>query len=186
MHPWNNCLNMTLGSAVLCIAFLIAHPTNVMATDTIDPATQPHLKSWSNVIPAAKRFVVLADFNKEAVLDRETGLVWELAPASTLMLWRDATSYCVNKNVGGTRGWRLPSVVELASLINPSLSPPYVPGNIFSGIQASLYWSATQTALPATGVWRVDFGSGNVDIIDISQVYLVWCTRGPMNSSSYQ
>jgi hypothetical protein len=143
-------------------------------------------QNWDENLPSSSRFTVLASFNNQAVRDNNTGLVWEQAPVSTLMLWRDATSYCVNKNAGGARGWRLPSVVELASLISPTLSSPYVPSNIFTGIQASLYWSATQTALPASGAWRVDFGSGNVDIMDITQVHLVWCTRGPMNASSYQ
>ena len=36
--------------------------------------------SWSRALPAADRFVVLADFNNEAVLDRNTGLLWQRTP----------------------------------------------------------------------------------------------------------
>ena len=95
-----------------------------LATDSIDPATQPALKSWSNKIPAAKRFVVLPDFNNEAVLDRETGLVWEKSPdQGGAYRWDtdEAAAACINSNVGGRKGWRLPAIDELASLIDPSV-----------------------------------------------------------------
>ena len=71
-------------------ALLLAAPASVLADDSDDSSRQPHLKSWSNKIPAAKRFVALADFNNEAVLDRETGLVWEQAPDTTLRDWETA------------------------------------------------------------------------------------------------
>src|SRR4029453_14707469 len=52
-----------------------------------------------------------------AVLDKNTGLVWEQAPHATQQrTWNASTSYCLNKSVGGTFGWRLPSVIELKSV----------------------------------------------------------------------
>src|SRR5262249_15328144 len=33
--------------------------------------------SWDQMLPASTRFIVLSNFNSEAVLDRETGLVWQ-------------------------------------------------------------------------------------------------------------
>lgn len=56
--------------------------------------TWPDLKSWSRIIPAAKRFVVLVEFNKEAVLDLETGLVWGKSPGAQLMDWYAASLRC--------------------------------------------------------------------------------------------
>src|SRR5262249_20915800 len=68
---------------------------------------------------ALPRFTVLADYNNAAVRDNSTGLVWEQTPLGTTSDWSSARFQCINKNVGNMRGWRLPSVVELTSLIDP-------------------------------------------------------------------
>ena len=85
-------------------------------------------------LPSAARFAILHDFNNEAVRGNNTGLVWERAPDNTLLNWAAAANLCANKVVGGTRGWRLPSVVELVSLIDPSLPAPFVPTNVFTNV----------------------------------------------------
>ena len=42
--------------------------------------------------------------------------------------------------VGGTKGWRLPSVAELASLVDPANSNPALPtGHPFSNVQSPFY-----------------------------------------------
>ena len=54
---------------------------------------------------------------------------------------------------------------RLASLIDHSLSAPFVPPNVFTGIQGTDftgYWSATTVAENAGRVWTVIFGSGIV------------------------
>ena len=128
-----------IGGLVMGTVLILAAP--IQAGDPIDdPTRQPHLKSWSNVIPnAARRFVVLADFDNQAVLDRETGLVWEKSPATTPAQLEDVTEgqACANKTVGGRKGWRLPSFPELASLIDPNVARPGTtlpPGHPFIGV----------------------------------------------------
>ena len=77
--------------------------------------------AWDQKLPAATRFDVLTDWNNEAVLDRETGLVWERSPQSVLVTWGNARGLCSNKAIGARKGWRLPALPELASLVD--LSP---------------------------------------------------------------
>src|SRR5262245_19353975 len=57
--------------------------------------------SWDQTLPAATRWIILSNFASAAVLDRNTGLVWERSPATTAVNWSAAKSGCINKNVGG-------------------------------------------------------------------------------------
>jgi Protein of unknown function (DUF1566) len=118
-----------------------------------------HTLRWDHTLPAAQRFVVLNAFNNEAVLDKNTGLVWEQAPEATTLEWSNAKSECLRKNVGGTVGWRLPSVVELKSVQDPSLPVPYVSASVFTGILPLVtYWSATTVAEAPDTAWMVASG----------------------------
>ena len=62
------------------------------------------------------RFAV--DPTDSLVFDKETCLVWEMAPASDLMVWAAAIEYCYNKYLGNRKGWRLPTIEELSSLVD--------------------------------------------------------------------
>ena len=63
--------------------------------------------NWDKALPAAQRFVLLAAFNNDAVRDNNTGLVWEESPQSAPATWNGARFMCINKNVGGQKGWPL-------------------------------------------------------------------------------
>ncbi|MDI3465638.1 MAG: hypothetical protein OJF50_004459 [Nitrospira sp.] len=191
MHSQLRRLINGLGIFTIGIVLSVSHPRTAQATDLIDPATQPHLKSWSNVIPVSKRFIVLLDFNNSAVLDRETGLVWEktLDGAATLT-WSDATSRCLKRNVGTRKGWRLPSVAELGSLIDPSVpfsaAPTLPAGHPFENVALAGYWSATTVADVPGSAWVVWFDSGSVDPDAKTMAgRRAWCVRGPMNADVY-
>jgi len=106
------------------------------------------MNSWDKKMNSAKeRFRVLSAFNNEAVLDRETGLVWERSPMKQALLWPNARLACAQKAIGGRGGWRLPAFNELTSLVDPAVAVSGVPrlpaGHPFLNVQASAYWSAT-------------------------------------------
>ena len=83
--------------------------------------------TWSQKLPAAQRFVPVLD--GAAVLDKETGLVREKSPDTTKREWLTAIVYCYYKTVGGRKGWRLPTIEELASLIDASQNNPALPND---------------------------------------------------------
>jgi hypothetical protein len=153
--------------------------------------TVQHLKSWSNKIEdPSKRFLVLPEFNDEAVLDRETQLVWERKPSTTTLLWQNARFICAQKVVGGRGGWRLPCFYELSSLVDPSVTdasiPRLPPGHPFQDVEPHLYWSSTAVADEPGFAFGVDFGfRGGSDapilVTDINtdgQTHCAWCVRG--------
>ena len=108
--------------------------------------------TWSQKLPAAQRFVLVLD--GAAVLDKETGLVWERVPSTSKIDWFYAEYECYSKTVGGRKGWRLPSVAELASLIDPTQSNPKLPsGHPFQIAQDFM-------CLTSTDYTGLDYGGG--------------------------
>lgn len=153
-------------------------------------------QNWDKNLPSSTRFTVLSAFAGAAVRDNNTGLVWEQAPDTTLRVWLQrtaplgATNYCLNKTVGGTRGWRLPSVVELASLIDPALAAPFISEGVFNNVGLSGvlldFWSATTFESNTTLAWVMGFRVGDVfDSGKTTGSFRAWCVRGPMNADAY-
>ena len=127
------------------------------------PICRASPKSQGKPLSEAQRFVILPAFNNEAVLDKETGLVWEKSPQPTSARWIAARRTCKEKNVGGQKGWRLPSLEELTGLVDPSIPPPgptLPPGHPFLTVQSTVYWTATRVDEDARGSWAVHFGLG--------------------------
>src|SRR5438105_14031759 len=163
--------------------------------------------SWDQTLPARTRFVVLSNFNSQAVLDRETGLVWEKSPnqlgfsSSTDPLIQLPWSYvkfgCLTRKTGGRFGWRLPTVDELASLLDPSvpLPGPTLPaGHPFTNVQPSAYLTATQdTYLNSGSALIVSFGGAFIGPDSRSTGIggpvhgeaLGWCVRGDSHAQVY-
>lgn len=145
--------------------------------------------NWDKALPSAQRFVLLAGFNNDAVRDNNTGLVWEKSPqTTTTTTWNGARFTCINKNVGGQKGWRLPSIPDLASLIDPSVAPPgptLPSGHPFQNVQSAGYWSATTRAEDSSDAWFVYFGIGFVDSDSKTHTGHAWCGRGGMHADAY-
>jgi hypothetical protein len=134
--------------------------------------------SWAATLPAAQRFQLV--LGGAAVLDRETGLVWERSPDTTTRTWVNAQSHCNTRTVGNRKGWRLPTIQELASLIDPTVatSPTLPAGHPFTNVQSSFYWSASTDASDTSRAWGVNLLNGNVNSVDKTLALFVWCVRG--------
>ncbi len=143
---------------------------------------------WDKNYPEAARFQKLAAFQNQAVLDKNTGLVWEQAPGPELMLWSDAAGWCLAKTVGLTRGWRLPSVMELVSVlaVEPGGQAFVPPVFTFAGGFVAPWWTATTMAPDPGTAWTVD-DRGHIITSGGKQfgTNLAWCVRGPMQESVY-
>ncbi|MCR4320424.1 MAG: DUF1566 domain-containing protein, partial [Candidatus Brocadiaceae bacterium] len=133
--------------------------------------------AWYQKLPASERFQLVLD--NAAVLDKETGLVWEKSPDTTTRTWTSAIAYAYAKNVGNRKGWRLPTVEELASLVDPTQNNPALPsGHPFTNVQSLQYWSASTFAGNTSNAWYVHFLNG--DALNFNKLVgnYVWCVRG--------
>src|SRR5262249_3998961 len=74
---------------------------------------------------------------------------------------------------------------ELASLIDPSLPPPFFPTSIFTGVQLSIYWSASSNAASPTFPWVVYFTPGFVCLSNRTSAFPAWCVLGGMQESLF-
>ena len=164
-------------------------------TISINPASAKDLRDWGTKInKASSRFKVLKGFNNEAVLDRETQLVWERSPGDENrdgVVENDdrrpassARSSCLRKTTGERMGWRLPSVYELASLIDPNDTNPddgvlSLPnGHPFQNIAVRAYWSSTIRAIDPSQAFTVNFNDTGITPEDQIDVFFLWCVRG--------
>ena len=170
--------------------FVVAAMTGVVRGGPLDPpgAPAPTQKtldeipgSWSRALSAtggctSERFqCVLGD---AAVLDRETGLVWEKVPsAAPEASWVAARRNCRQAFVGSRAGWRIPSEEEFATLIFAGAGHPFTP------VLGTFYWTATAVSDSPTDARGVQFinaslsgTAGGLSKTDATK--LRWCVRG--------
>jgi hypothetical protein len=144
------------------------------------PAEVPGvIKRPDATMAGAQRFVILPALNNDGVLDKATGLVWEKSPQTASAKWSVARRICAEKNIGGQKGWRLPSLSELQSVVDPSIAPPgptLPPGHPFLAVQSAVYWSDTRPGEDPKGAWAVHFGlGGGAVFIHWTHAVQVWC-----------
>ena len=145
--------------------------------------------AWSRLLPAddgpdpchSSRFLCVMD--DQAVMDRETGLVWQRSPLPDTMTWYAAVGHCYTLANGSRRGWRLPGQAELSSLVDYEQSNPSLPpGHPFQDIQAGQYWSANTFPGHNSSLdhaWLVDMNAGGSGwyFSKTTSAY-TWCVRG--------
>jgi len=95
------------------------------------------------------------------VTDNVTGLMWQKAADSTTYGQVQAVAYCNGLTLAGHDDWRLPTQIELLSILDYSVTTPSF-NAVFSG-PAYYYWSSTLVAGAPTRAWSVYFDTGSAD-----------------------
>jgi len=179
--------------AVLGLLILVSFLRTAEAFDT-------EVQSWSRKINK-HRFVVLKKFNGEAVLDRETQLVWQKEPKDQPdssfyeTEFFGAVRHCYRVTTGNRMGWRLPTAEELTSLLEETpthlgiLRAALPPNHPFIGITSSRYWSITAgsfNAIPGRYVVAMDEPEISTVALetDLEAIHPTWCVRGPGGGQS--
>jgi len=116
--------------------------------------------------------------------DTSTGLIWQQTTAPEKMIWQSALSYCENLTLGGYNDWRLPTIKELASIVDLSRYNPAIDTSYFPDTYASSYWSSSTVDSITSSAWVVSFMSGLVGYYGKSNSDYVRAVRGGQNQIS--
>jgi hypothetical protein len=168
----------------------IAQPPAGYPPTTATAAVGPYFAtpSWDQKLAPNLRFVVLTNFNNDAVLDRETGLVWARQAITNPIPQNQpfvAAAACLNLNLGGRGGWRLPASAELMSLVDFSIPPVVSQLRLPAGHPFNLanepYW--TDESFQAAGftepfIRNVELRTGLVHVMLAGTEARVLCVRG--------
>lgn len=123
------------------------------------------------------------------VRDDVTGLVWQQCPAgtsgtncatgsATTYTFDGAQSYCAGLSLGGQTDWRMPSIHELAWLVERQGSAPMIDA-VFSSVGNGVYWSGQELAANTVNGWQQDFAAGSsFDTAKTNSTGRVRCVRG--------
>jgi hypothetical protein len=135
--------------------------------------------SWNQASSSAKsRFRVLSALQDQAVLDRDTGLVWARDP-SLVDSWPSAVANCLRIAIGGRYGWRLPLAEEMASLLDPA-TDALPAGHPFRDAPDDYYWTATSFPSFPDYAFAVPLGSGSGPESRLkTSAGSMFCVRGP-------
>lgn len=181
----------TITNAIRAIACarLFGVAMAVVLVGLVSPAFAGHgPDQWAHKGP---RFQVLVQFGGTAVLDRETGLVWEKSPNLGAFTWLPspvgggssggAHDHCNRLVLGERMGWRVPTIQELTSLLDqsvPGFVPHLTPGHPFAPLWSigEHIWSATTDANNAGQAWTMEL-LGSLSKDNKSTLSHVWCVR---------
>ena len=143
-------------------------------------ASAVDLRDWGRKYVASERFIVLPQFNNQAVLDKETQLVWQRSVGFNAANWAAAMGACRGVFAGGRGGWRLPSISELQSLAADNGVLPT--GHPFQNLPSNgNFWSSTELASDATRVYAGTPMIGGLyhQPLKTNTSYYILCVRGP-------
>jgi len=93
------------------------------------------------------------------VTDHTTGLMWEIGGSQDALSYREARRYIRHLQLAGHGDWRLPTLEEAASLLEPERANGLHIDRTFDPVQTQI-WTADRKEGPTA--WQVAFGSGKV------------------------
>lgn len=115
-----------------------------------------------------ERFI---DCGDGTIKDTKTGLMWVKEGSKDEMKWDDANNYCKGSELGGYSDWRLPTRLELESILDLEKYDPAI--NPIFKCESAGYWTSTIYASSAALAWVVNFYYGSVSYSNRYYAYYV-------------
>ncbi len=114
-----------------------------------------------------------------SVIDHAGGLEWQREPFPDEMTWEESDKACRALQLGGHTDWRLPTRIELLTLVDDTRYEPAIDTERFPNTPSTWFWTSTPRASAPSGfAWIVNFSYGlsNYDLRDSS--FRVRAVRG--------
>jgi hypothetical protein len=109
------------------------------------------------------------------VRDGVTGLVWQQA-VSGRYAEQEAEQYCNDLSLSGGP-WRLPTVIELISLVDDTKANPSIDPIAFPDTPGTYFWTSSPRAGTAGMGWAVYFGLGDAYYYDLTDTNAARCVH---------
>ncbi len=101
------------------------------------------------------------DLGDGTVRDNLTTLVWQQGTSPWPVYAAEPAAYCATLAVP-SGGWRLPTVAELQTLLDETVSRPSIDTTYFPGTPLEYFWTASSVAGYPAATWTVSFHDGSV------------------------
>jgi hypothetical protein len=109
------------------------------------------------------------------VSDLVTGLEWQASVPGRTFTWSEAETHCSGLRLGERSDFRLPTRIELVSLLDLERAEPAIDPTAFPETPGEWFWSASPTADDPTRAWYAYFYFGYPDIEDRGSAFRVRC-----------
>jgi hypothetical protein len=133
--------------------------------------------SQADVTAGAPNLETYNDNGDGTVTDSVTALMWQQVVPTATYSQAGAVNYCSTLKLAGYSDWRLPSVIELVSIVDLGESRPSIGGTYFPSTPAKVFWSASPVAGSPSSAWYVNFNDGSTATSDVSNTLNVRCVR---------
>ena len=136
------------------------------------------LRPGCPVSPIWTRYFAVNTFSSDdVVVDSLTGLVWQRTFERNKK-WEEAQEYRQGLNYAGFHDWRLPTIIELRSLVDYHRQAPCIDTNAFPDTPKDWFWSSTPLNGASNTAWWVNFDYGTTYAYNKENTYSVRCVRG--------
>lgn len=139
--------------------------------------------NWRMPNPVTASLPNPADYNintgQGTVIDNVTKLMWQRSVDASTFSWAAAKAYCNGLDFAGFTDWRLPTAIELVSLVDFTVKTPGPTIDViaFPNTPGDWFWSATPLAGSPSSAWVVTFYSGDTNSNVGTDPFRVRCVR---------